>query len=565
MRRFLLSLCMVIPFLCFAQEANQLFQSKTHMVSTDEMLRMHENGRFFTATPPPGGQVRSIAEFEPNQGVIISYKNQFGLPVNLIAEMSQGAIVYTIVPNQTTQNQVSSYYASNGVNMQNCLFVQASIDSYWSRDYSPWFIADSTNHVAIVDFPYNRPRPNDDNIPVVMANYLNMDLYGMNLEHTGGNYMTDGLGIAASTDLVASENASLSLSQINQYVNDYLGIHTYHLLDDPLGDYIEHIDCWGKFLAVDKVLIGEVPSSDPRFQDYEVVADFFKNQNCSYGYPYKVFRSFSPNGQPYTNSFILNNKVFVPVVSSYGYPWNDSALAVYQRAMPGYDIIGIYPTGSISWYDTDALHCRTHEVPDAGMLYIHHIPYFDTLIQQTTYPLDVTIIPYSDSALIADSLHIYYRYNSGGWSSVLLSHDTLHQYTGVIPDSSGASAISYYIHATDRSGRSENHPYMGAKDPHEFYISPTGAIADKSMSPKRSSLFPNPCDDIAFLKLPGTHEPVVVNIFSFDGKLIFRMTKAAYTEGEVLSIATGEMAQGIYLIEVKGRSFRENHKLLIVH
>jgi hypothetical protein len=377
--------------------------------------------------------------------------------------------------------------------------------------------------------------------------------------------MTDGLGVAASTDLVASENASLSLSQINQYVNDYLGIHTYHLLDDPLGDYIEHIDCWGKFLAVDKVLIGEVPSSDPRFQDYEVVADYFKNQNCSYGYPYKVFRSFSPNGQPYTNSFILNNKVFVPVVSSFGYPWNDSALAVYQRAMPGYDIVGIYPTGSISWYDTDALHCRTHEVPDAGMLYIHHIPYFDTLLQQLYYPVDVAIIPYSDSTLIADSLRIYYRYNNGGWAFALLTHDTLHQYTGVIPDSSGASTISYYIHAADESGRVENHPYMGAKDPHKFIISPTGNITANSTSFKRCSVFPNPCSDIAFVKLPAMNETVAVNVFSLDGKLVLQMIKDVHKKGEVLQIPTGEMAQGIYLIQVKGSSFRENHKLLIVH
>ncbi len=67
----------------------------------------------------------------------------------------------------------------------------------------PWYIFDGNDECGIVDFPYNRPsRPNDDEIPVEMAAYLGINLFGMNVIHTGGNYMTDGYGISSSSDLV---------------------------------------------------------------------------------------------------------------------------------------------------------------------------------------------------------------------------------------------------------------------------------------------------------------------------------------------------------------------------
>ena len=69
----------------------------------------------------------------------------------------------------------------------------------------------------------------------------------------------------------------------------------------------------------------------------------------------------------YTNSLILNDKVFVPIMNS---SWDDAALAVYQEALPDYEILGF--TGS--WESTDALHCRIKGIPDLNMLQIFHNP-----------------------------------------------------------------------------------------------------------------------------------------------------------------------------------------------
>lgn len=183
----------------------------------------------------------------------------FGIPMTLIKELSNTGKVLTIVENSSQQTTVYNQYVNNGVNVANCEFLISGTNSYWTRDYGPWFIIDGNNQLGIVDFPYNRPRPLDDDIPVKVAQYMNVPLYGMNVVHTGGNYMCDGMNAAASTTLVYTENSTLPQATIHQMVKDYLGIDNYHVRPDPNGTYIDHIDCWAKFLDVDKILVRQVP------------------------------------------------------------------------------------------------------------------------------------------------------------------------------------------------------------------------------------------------------------------------------------------------------------------
>jgi len=452
-----------ITIVIYAQDETFEYQ-RYHFVSPDEVEKMHTVGRDFFPTDPPPAPVRNIAEFERMQSVLIRYP--FGIPIGLIVEMAQDCHVTTIVANSSQENTVRNTYLSNGVNIQNCDFIHAPSDSYWTRDYGPWFVVNGLGEFGITNFPYNRPRPNDNDIPIAVANYLGIELYGMSLIHTGGNYMTDGLGVSASTDLVYSENPDLTATEVDDLVYDYLGIEQYHVLPDPLGDYIEHIDCWGKFLDVDKVLIGKVAESDPRYEDFEYVANYFATHQSSYGNNYQVYRVETPGGNPptpYTNSLILNKKVFVPVS---GHSLDDQALQVYQEAMPGYEVIGV--TGS--WYDTDALHCRTKGIADIGMLHIKHLPLLGEVNYEDQYLISAIIRPYSDSSIYNDSVLIKYKINNGVYSTVKMNQIFGYRYEGLIPGKSIGSVVSYYIYAADKSGRRETHPFIGSPDPHVFTI-----------------------------------------------------------------------------------------------
>jgi len=444
-----------------AQGENDILVKKfTHQMTPEEELLRGEIGKDFISTLPPIGPVYNVAEFNRMQAVLIRYP--FGISYAVIAELSEDVKVVTIVTGLSQENTVIANYIANGVNISNCSFLYAPTESYWTRDYGPWFVFDGNGLPGIVDFPYNRPsRPNDDNIPVVLSQNLGINLYGMNVIHTGGNYMTDGMGISSSSELVWDENPTLTHAEIAQDFQDYLGILNYHVVPDPNNTYIDHIDCWGKFLDVDKVLIREVPPGHAQYDEIEATASYYQSQISSYCVPFEIFRVYTPNNEPYTNSFIINNKVLVPVTGS---QWDDEALLVYQEAMPGYEVVGF--TGS--WESTDALHCRVIGIADLGMLRINHVPLLGYQPLQTEYEIQSEIIAYSNQPVYSDSVFIIYSVNYGNWDTIPMINISGNTYSGSIPGPVYGSQVEYYLFAADQSGRNETHPLIGIGDPHLF-------------------------------------------------------------------------------------------------
>jgi len=457
--------------LCFsvkvsAQEQKTPDWKRWHYLSEEEM-NTPVRAENFVETDPPTGTPRFVAEFEPMQGVMIRYP--LGIPTSLVAQLADNCHVYCIV-SSSYQSSAQSSFQSAGVNMNNVTFVNAASDSYWVRDYGPWYIFEDRNP-AIVDNIYNRPRPNDDNMSGVFANFWQIPMYGMNLEHTGGNMMEDGRGHGVSDNLVFQENGN-NETNVRNKMRDYLGIDPYHVTIDPQGDYIAHVDCWGKYLAPDKILIARVPQSNQHYDDYEQVAEFFANTNCCWGYPYHVYRVDEPGGYtlaPYTNSLILNKTVYVPLGSQTSY--NDAALAVYQEAMPGYNIVGVvnndYSTG---WENTDALHCRTRGVMDFDMLFVDHRDVvFGEQAWQDSIAITSKFIAYSGQDLKQDSLLVYYSVDGGEYQ---VAHMTAtgnpDEYVGYIKGYQSESEINYYVFGADESGHRYTQPVFAELDPHHF-------------------------------------------------------------------------------------------------
>ena len=445
---------------------------KLHYLSEEEMRTPVRNSIRFTETPAPTEVPRFVAEFEPMQGVMIRYP--LGIPVALVKSLAENCQVYCIVQ-QSQQSTARSSFVNAGVNIDRVTFVNARSDSYWVRDYGPWYIFAGKNP-AIVDNVYNRPRQNDDVIPSAFATFWNIPLYSMNLTHTGGNMMEDGRGHGVSDNLVITENNN-DEATVRKKMLDYLGIDNYHITIDPQGDYIAHVDCWGKYLAPDKILIAKLPKTDSRYENYESVANYFATTNCCWGYPYKVYRVEEPGGStvaPYTNSLILNKTVYVPMGSNSSY--NERALQVYRDAMPGYEVMGVYNTsGSIQWLNTDALHCRTRGVMDFDMLFVDHR---DVLhgTEQCGDSIAVTskFIAYSGKPLKEDSLLVYYSIDGGPYQTAhMRATGVTDEYVGYIKGYHQASEVDYYVYGADESGHRYQQPVFGELDPHHFTVNIT--------------------------------------------------------------------------------------------
>ena len=439
-----------------------------HYLSAEEMQAPLRTSINFSETPAPTAP-RFVAEFEPMQGVMIRYP--LGIPVSLVKSLAENCQVYCIVQ-ESQEQQARSSFSGGGVNLNRVTFVNAKTDSYWVRDYGPWYIF-ADKQPAIVDNVYNRPRANDDAVPPVFATFLGIPLYSMNLTHTGGNMMEDGRGHAVSDELVLNENDN-DEAMVRQKMLDYLGIDNYHITIDPQGDYIAHVDCWGKYLAPDKILIAKLPQTDSQYEAYEEVANYFATTNCCWGYPYKVYRVEEPGGStlaPYTNSLILNNHVYVPMGSNSTY--NQRALEVYRKAMPGYEVEGVTNnTYNIRWLNTDALHCRTRGVMDFDMLYVdHRNVLFGTQECGDSIAVTSKFIAYSGKPLIEDSLLVYYSIDKGPYQVAhMKATGNPDEYVGYIKGYHQASEVDYYVYGADESGHSYQQPVFGELDPHHFTV-----------------------------------------------------------------------------------------------
>ena len=450
---------------------------KLHYLSEEEMKTPVRRSINFTETPAPTEAPRFVAEFEPMQGVMIRYP--LGIPVSLVKSLAENCQVYCIVQS-SQQSSARSSFSNAGVNMSRVTFVIANSDSYWVRDYGPWYIF-AGKTPAIVDNVYNRPRPNDDAIPQTFATFWDIPLYSMNLQHTGGNMMEDGRGHGVSDDLVIRENNN-NEANVRQKMLDYLGIDNYHITIDPQGEYIAHVDCWGKYLAPDKILIAKLPQSNSRYQYYEDVANYFATTNCCWGYPYKVYRVEEPGGStlaPYTNSLILNKHVYVPLGSNSTY--NERALQVYRDAMPGYEVIGVSNTSySTGWQNTDALHCRTRGVMDFEMLFVdHRNVLFGTQECGDSIAVTSKFIAYSGDPLKEDSLLVYYSIDNGPYQTAhMTSTGNPDEYVGYIKGYHQASEVDYYVFGADESGHRYQQPVFGELDPHHFTVNIAFKLGD---------------------------------------------------------------------------------------
>ena len=508
----------------------------------------------------PTAPVTAVAEFQPMGGVMIAYP--LGIPVALVSELSHITQVKVLVDDASDSAQAAQYFTNSNVTMSNVEFWMINHDSYWTRDYGPWFVIDGHDSVNVIDFIYNRPqRPHDDAAMEYVVDYLGVNRYEMPMVHTGGNYMVDGYGTAASTMLVLQENPSETEASLSAMAQAYLGVDDYMFTIDPLGEYIAHIDCWGKFLDVDKVLIAKVPANDPRYNNYESVAQTFAESITPWGNHYQVYRvDANPNANkatPYTNSLILNDHVFLPIA---GNSLDNAAIATYQQAMPGYTIVPIMQSNYTPWYSTDALHCRTHELADLGMLYLKHYPLLGNKTYDDDLTVSVTIKALSGASLITDSLLVYFRINQGEWHAAALNHVSGDEYafsfTSVNTVFENGDSIQYYIYAKDASGRCEKHPYIGAADPHVFVMDGVGV---NNYDPLHVRVYPNPATDFVLIQGENLSE---VTVFDMMGRQIEYHSLSGHN---IEKISCQQWDNGVYFLHIRDNQNRTAIQKLVIH
>ncbi len=473
---FVLFLCALLTGLSAAPAAAEwdvdgIEELIPHRETALERERLLENGgrpidaRGLRADPPPSTPVRNCAEWEPLSGVLIRYP--LGLPYTLLRDLDDDVTLHVVV-SSTNLAAAKANFVANSVDTSKVMWLVKANDSIWTRDYGPWFVFDGGGDLSIIDHTYNRPwRPNDNLTPAALGTQLGIPVFGHDMYHTGGNYMTDGALFSMSTDLVYDEALSangMSPAQVDALMNDYYGITTYNVVTDISAGGIHHIDTWGKVLDEETVLIKEVVVSHSTYAALEQRATLIASLLTSTGRPYEVHRVFCYNiggGNPasYTNSLIGNDRIYVPLFGVASY--DTAAVEAYRAAAPGYSVLG-YTYGG--WLTDDALHCRTKGVMDVGMLRVAHVP----VVDDTAGPIAIRaeVDDRSEAGLAAVELR--YRVDGGVWTSVSMAPVGGDEYEASIPASSVDATIDYFVLASDLTGREEGHPRPAPAAWHTF-------------------------------------------------------------------------------------------------
>ncbi|MBV6444588.1 MAG: Agmatine deiminase [Ignavibacteriaceae bacterium] len=403
---------------------------------------------------PPDFPVRTMAEWEPLGALIITWTSYTAILRDIVRYAQDEVPVYIIC---SDSNTVKNYLTQGGVPLNNLNFLITSFNSVWVRDYGPWTVyGGGVDSLLLIDWVYNRPRPNDDVTPQFFANRYGAVLHEMTSEPnrfvaTGGNFMNDGMGTGFSSKLILTENPGKTEAQINAMVDAYMGINRYIKMDVLPYDGIHHIDMHMKLLDEETILVGEYPLGVADGPQIELNLQYIQNNFLNaFGRPYKFVRILMPpdasNRYPnqggdyrtYTNSVFVNKTVIVP---TYELRYDTTALRIYREALPGYRIVGI--NSNVAIPAGGAIHCITKEVGVKDQIHIVHnrLP-FRAPVPGQGYPLKAFV----NSKLPVSSASLYYTTDTtAGWSSVPLQFVAADTALGFIPEIAPGVKIYYYF------------------------------------------------------------------------------------------------------------------------
>lgn len=482
----------------------------TETAVTEEKTEVAENHNSSSDT-----QYRMAAEWEPALGTMITWP--LSVPSKLAVELAKDDKLYTLVPNEAARDEAREWYIKWGINLDNVqfIFAEQGVDAWWVRDWGPHAVFSENENMKLADgkYIYSTPvtglgckdslqflfkTPDDkiikttteDQATIKLSKGLGIGLLNLPFATTGGNILTDGQGTAFSTCVLLNENRfdGISEKEFFDLNKEKLGIDQYHIISNFEKMGIQHIDCYMKLLDEERILVIEPPVDHELYKIYtDIVENELSLLKTVYGRPYEILKIKSDRYQgdflaAYTNSLILNKKIYVPL---FGIPQDEIALKRWEEVMPGYKVHGFefklseepiisdemkrhYRT--IGWNFGDALHCRTRAVWNPEMLYLS-VKRIDKKVKLSdSYTVETTIIDYSKKGVTQANL--YWRVKGGvEWISEELEvKEDKNHYSADIKGLKSGQMIEYFVVAKSKSGQTETMPRTAPEGVYLFTI-----------------------------------------------------------------------------------------------
>jgi agmatine/peptidylarginine deiminase len=540
-------------------------------------------------TTPPVGSIRCAAEWEEIQTLVITWTGQYNGIQSQIVDAAQEECRVLVVCNDSTA--VKTQLTNRGVPHTNVSFIEGPFNSVWIRDYAAnTMYFNDVDDLFLVDWIYNRPRPDDDVMPDLHAQFHNIDLYTTtvaptDLVNTGGNWMSDGFGTAFASELIIEENepgnpysvTAKTEPQIDAIMSDFMGITRYIKMPVLPYDGIHHIDMHMKLIDEETLLVSEYPTGVADGPQIEANLQYVLSTfNSMYGTPYRVVRitvppstggAYPDNGgyyRTYSNNVFINGTVLVPY---YRAEYDTIAERTLKEALPGYKIIGIDVdnSGENLISSSGAIHCITHSIGVEDPMLISHQRLDDTYDDQNPYLVDAFI---KHTSGIASATLYWTTDTTAGYAPVAMTAAGSDHYHGYIPAQPVGTRIFYYVQGTAVSGKVQVRPIVAPTGYWMFRVlGPTNVNELPQQGVVLSEPFPNPAKAITCV--PVNLEAALsgrVYITDVTGRFVAELFNGTLPRGESkYFFNAGEFAPGSYHVVVETDAVRVAKSVIISH
>lgn len=538
-------------------------------------------------TTPPQGNLRTMAEWEQIQYLLITWVPNYEVTLTGIVEAAVNECkVLIITPNEAN---VENTLQNAGVPTDSVVYLDRDYNSIWMRDYAANTVyKDWNDSLILVDWIYNRPRPLDNGAPEAYANFLDIPLYQMttaptDVIATGGNYMSDGFGTSFSSKLILDENAAgngfgvtpKTEQDIDDIYQNFMGIDNYIKVERLPYDDIDHIDMQIKLLDEETLLVSEYPTGVADGPQIEANLQYIlDNHNSVYGTPYKVIRIPAPpstgglypdnNGfyRTYANQVFVNNTVIVPF---YREEYDTIAQRILEEALPGYNIVGVnvdYDSGETLIASGGAIHCITHAVGVEDPLIISHQRLTDTYDNINDYQATAYISHRSG----IQSATLHYKIGAGGtYQSISMTDIGNEEWQALIPAQNGEVDVYYYIEATANSGKTSTRPMPAPDGYWKFTVfdDADASIAEEYFEPLE--VYPNPASAMTVVPVQaGADEQGKIELIDAMGRKVLTIFEGEFPIGEKNHFFdANRFAEGAYTVRIVSNKRVETHNIVI--
>lgn len=525
-------------------------------------------------TTPPNFPVRTMAEWEEVQTLVLTWTSYTSILKRIVREAILEVEVIIICNNS---NDVINFLNGNSAggpisDLSNIVFIEDEYDSIWMRDYgSETIYRNDVDTVMQLDWIYNRPRPDDDIIPDIIADYKNIPIYNTtqapnDLVHTGGNFMADGFGTAFSSKLVLDENGpggqfNVTVKtelEVKNIMFDWMGIDPdkYILMETLPFDGIHHIDMHMKLLDEQTLLVGEFPTGQSDGPQLEANLQYvLSNFNSVFGTPFKVVRipmppstggSYAPQAyyRTFTNSIFINKTVLVP---TYRTEYDTTGMRIMRELLPGYKIVGIDcdNAGSNIISSSGALHCITKTIGVDDPLLISHQSLEDTFDDVNPYLVEALMKHRSG---ISQGTLFWTTDTTASYNFVPMTDIGNDTWSASIPAQASWSEIFYYVQGTANNGKEQVRPIVAPEGYWNFHVLGMNTGIEDPGFNAITAVYPNPASAITAIQIDLQTDNASLRLIDVLGQEIEVIHQGRLTGDQIFFIDASKLSAGVYMV-----------------